>query len=58
MVRADNPSNVKQGRVCIYYKESLPIRVINLTYLQEALLLEWNDQNKKIIISSFYHSPS
>ena len=47
-----------RGGVCIYYKESLPVRVINLPYVQEALLLELNDQNKKIIISSLYRSPS
>ena len=54
MVRADHPNNVKRGGVCIYYKKSLPVRVINLPYVQEALLLELNDQNKKIIISSLY----
>ena len=58
LVRADHPDNVKLGGVCIYYKEYLPVRVINLPYLQEALLLELNDQNKKIIISSLYRSPS
>ena len=26
---ADHPSNVKRGGVCIYYKKSLPVRVIN-----------------------------
>ena len=58
LVRADHPNNVKRGGVCIYYKESLPVRVINLPYLKEALLLKLNDQNKKIIISSLYRSPS
>ena len=58
VVCADHPNNVKRGGVCISYKESLPVRVINLPYLQEALLLELNDQNKKIIISSLYRSPS
>ena len=38
--------------------ESLPVKVINLPYLQEAFLLELNDQNKKIIISSLYCSAS
>ena len=47
LVRADHPNNVKRGGVCIYYKESLPVRVINLPYLQEALLLELNNQNQK-----------
>ena len=30
-VRRDHPNNVKRGAVCIYYKESLPVRVINLS---------------------------
>ena len=47
LVRADHPNNVKRGGVCIYYKESLPVMVINSPYLQEALFLDLNDQNKK-----------
>ena len=42
----------------VFTKESLPVRVINLPYLQEVLLLELNDQNKNVIISNLYHSPS
>ena len=57
-VRADYLNTFKRHGVCIYYKESLPVRAINLPYLQEALLLELNDQNKKIILSSLYRSPS
>ena len=49
---------VKRGEVYVYYKQSLPVRVINVPYLQEALLLELNDQNKKIIISSLYRCSS
>ena len=30
LVRANHPNNVKRGVVCIYHKESLPVRVINL----------------------------
>ena len=40
IVRADHLNNVKRGGVCIYYKESLPVRGINLPYFNEALLLE------------------
>ena len=36
LIRAGHPNNVKRGGVCIYYEESLPVRVINLLYLQEA----------------------
>ena len=45
--KEDHLNNVKRGGVSIYYKESLPVRKTNLPYLQEALLLELNDQNKK-----------
>ena len=30
LVRADNPSDLKRGGVCIYFKESLPIKVLNV----------------------------
>ena len=58
VICAGHPNNVKRGGVCICYKVSLPVRVINLPYLQEALLLQLIDQNKKIIISSLFRSPS
>ena len=58
LIRADHPNNTKRGGVCIYYKEPLPVRVIGLPYLKEALLLELTDNNKKIFISVIYRSPS
>ena len=58
LIRADHPNNVKRGGVCIYYKESLPVRVINLPYFKEALLLEMNHNNKKVLVSVIYRSPS
>ena len=57
LVRADHPNTIKRGGVCIYYKESLPVRVISLPYLKEALVLEMNDNNKKMIVSVIYRSP-
>ena len=47
LIRADHPDNSKRGGVCIYYKESLPVRVISLPYFKEALLLEMSNNNKK-----------
>ena len=38
-------------RHCTYYKESLPVRVISLPYLKEALLLEMSYNNEKVIVS-------
>ena len=58
LVRADHPNNIKRGGVCIYYKESLPIRVISLSYLKETLLSEVTYNNKKVIVSVIYRSPS
>ena len=58
LVRADHPDNIKRDGVCIYYKESLPVRIKTLPYLKEALFLEMIHNNKKIIVSVIYHSPS
>ena len=58
LIRADHPDNIKRGGVCIYYKESLPVRFLSSPYLKEALLLEMIDNNKKITVSVIYRSPS
>ena len=39
LVRADNPSDLKNGGVCIYFKESMPIKVLNKTNLYECLAI-------------------
>ena len=57
LVRTDHRDNTKRGGVCIYYKESLPVRVINLPYFKEALLLEMSFNKKKVIVSVTYRSP-
>ena len=56
LVRADHPDNIKRGEFCIYYKESLPVRIKTLPYFKEALLLEMVNNNKKIIVSVIYRS--
>ena len=48
----------KKSGVCIHYKESLPVRAISLPYFNEALLLEMSHNNKKVIVSVIYRSPS
>ena len=58
LVRVDHPNDTKRGGVCIYHKESLPLCVINLSYFEEALLLEITYHNKKVIVSVIYRSPS
>ena len=48
----------KRGGVCIYYKESLPVRVINLSYFEKALVLDMTYRSKKVIVSVIYRSTS
>ena len=58
LILADHLDNIKRGGGCIYYKGSLPVQIINQHYLKEALLLEMNYNNKKVIVSVIYRSPS
>ena len=44
--------------VYIYYKESLPVRAINLPYFNGVRALEMNHNNKKVTVSVIYRSPS
>ena len=38
LVRSDPPSNNQKVGVCIYYKRFLPLRILNVQYLQENVL--------------------
>ena len=58
LICSDHPNDIKRGEVCIYFNEILPVRVINNTYLKEALLLEISYNNKRVIVSIIYRSPS
>ena len=58
LIRADHPKNIKQGGVCIYYRETLPLKIIQINYLPEYLVCEINYDNKKIFIVILYRSPS
>ena len=40
MVRAENPNDLNRGGVYIYFKESLPIKALNITNLHECLVCE------------------
>ena len=39
-VRADQPSNAKKGGVWIYFKNSLPLKVLDIQLLQECINFE------------------
>ena len=44
--------------VCIYHKESLVVRIVNITSLTEYLVCEVTIQNKKGYVAVVYRSPS
>ena len=58
LARADRPGNVKRGSVCVYFKDSLPVRCLPNSYLKECLLLEVSINNEKDYVASLYRSPS
>ena len=58
IVRNDHPSDTKRGGVCVYYKQSLPLRVLDLNYLEECIIFEVNIENKQCIFMLNYRSPS
>ena len=58
LVRADHPLDIKRGGVCLYYKETLPIKICNINNLSECLLCEISFNNQKCFIISLYRSPS
>ena len=58
LIRANHPKNIRQGGVCIYYRETLPLKIIQTNYLPECLVCEINYDNKKIFIATLYRSPS
>ena len=57
-VRADHPSNTKRGGVLIYYKNFLPIKLIDIKYLNESLNFELRIGGKICKFLSLYRSPS
>ena len=58
LIRADHPSNNKRGGVCIYYRDSLAVQLVDTNYLSECLLCEVSINNKKGYVAVLYRSPS
>ena len=54
----DQPSNNKRGSVCIYYKASLPLRVIDICFQQKCITFEVMIGNKQCNFVALYRSPS
>ena len=58
MYRLDHPSDVKRGRVCIYYKSMLPLKVLLTNFFQECINFEVSIENKKCRFIHIYRTPS
>ena len=58
LICSDHPSNTKRGGVCLYYKNYLPLRVLNISYLKECLNFELKTGDKSCTFIALYRSPS
>ena len=58
LFRADHPSNTTQGSICIYYKKSLSLKILNIQYLHESINFEIRIGGKLFRFVSLYCSPS
>ena len=58
LVRTDNPTNTKRGGVCIYYHNSLPLKVIDIQFLNECINFEIRIGGKLCSFLCLCRSPS
>ena len=61
LLRTDHPSNNKRVGVCIFYRTTLPLRVLNISYLSEYITFitfEISIGNQVCRFSHLYRSPS
>ena len=54
LIRAHNPNNIKRGGVCIFYRETLPVKIINLNTLNECLVCELPFGSRRVCLLSIY----
>ena len=58
LVRSGHPSNTKRGGVCLYYKNYLLLRVLNINYLKECLNFELKIGDKSCNFVALCRSPT
>ena len=58
LIRSDHPSNAKRGGLSLYYKNYLPLSVLNISYLKECLKFELKIGDKSCNFIALYRSPS
>ena len=58
LIRADNRNNIKRGGVYIYYRETLPLKIINVNILNECLVCELSFGHHRVCLVSIYRTPN
>ena len=58
LLRSDHPANTKRRGVCFYHKTCLPLRILDIQYLNECINFELKIGDKLCIFVAFYRSPS
>ena len=58
LVRSDDLSNKKRGGACIYYKSYLPLRIIDINYLNTCVRFKLMVGDKLCYFITLYRSPS
>ena len=58
MVRADHLANSKRGGVCMYYKNCLPLKVLDIRFLYESTAFNLRIGDKLCSFISLYRSPN
>ena len=58
LIRAGNPNSIKRGGICIYNRDSLPVKIINLNILNECLVCELSFGSHRFCLVGIYRTPS
>ena len=58
LFHTDHPSNKKRGGACVNYKSTLPLRILNISNLDECINFEVSIANKICCFIHLYRSPS
>ena len=58
LIRTDHPSNIKRGRICIYYRDFLPLKLINIQYPNKCITIKIKTGDKICNFVSLFRSPN
>ena len=58
LIQAGHPDDVKRGGFCLYFKETLTLKVIDNSFITQCIVCEIRLQNQKGYVVVIYRSPS